>query len=249
VAEFVYPPVIATALGIFRALDLRFSVDGAEHIPVTGPAVLAANHVSYLDFTFVGFAAHHRRRFVRFLAKRSVFDSRLSGPLMRGMHHIPVDRQAGAGAYREAMEALRAGELVGVFPESTISRSFVPREFRSGAARMAAQSGAPLIPMVTWGGQRLWTSGRSPRIRRHVPITIRIGEAVPIPAGADPRAVTATLRERILALADEAQRGYPELPGPGEDWWLPKHLGGTAPDPSEAAAIELAAIAGRRSSR
>src|SRR5881397_2242559 len=110
--ERTYPAVIRLALGLFRALDFRIDLGGAHHIPASGGAVIAANHVSYFDFMLVGYAARPHR-LVRFMAKKSVFDHRVSGPLMRGMHHIPVDRSAGASAYTAAVDALRAGELVG----------------------------------------------------------------------------------------------------------------------------------------
>src|SRR5437763_15818051 len=107
--ERVYPPVIRVALMLFRVLGVRFDLRGMENIPPRGGAVLASNHVSYLDFMFVGLPPHRaHRRFVRFMAKRSVFDHRVRGPLMRGMHHLPVDRAAGAAAYRPALDALRA---------------------------------------------------------------------------------------------------------------------------------------------
>ena len=139
-SDYVYPPVIAAAKAMFRVLDLRLSVDGAEHIPTSGGAVIACNHVGYLDFIFCGWGAQPARRLVRFMAKKSVFDHRISGPLMRGMHHIPVDRDAGLASYRQALAALKDGEVVGVFPEATISRSFTIKDFKSGAARMAASA-------------------------------------------------------------------------------------------------------------
>ena len=154
--EWVYRPIIRVALGLFRLLGFRFTVIGAENIPADGGAVLASNHVSYFDFMFVGLPAHYRgRRLVRFMAKKEVFENKISGPLMRGMHHISVDRAAGLGAYRLAVEALQEGELVGVFPESTISRAYIPRPFKSGAARMAIEAGVPLLPVVVWGGHRV----------------------------------------------------------------------------------------------
>jgi 1-acyl-sn-glycerol-3-phosphate acyltransferase len=107
--ELVYPPVIGVARLLFRALDLRITVTGAENVPRSGGAVLASNHVSYLDFVFCGLAGRHRRRLTRFMAKQEVFAHPVAGPLMRGMHHIPVDRSAGAGSFRHAAEALRAG--------------------------------------------------------------------------------------------------------------------------------------------
>jgi 1-acyl-sn-glycerol-3-phosphate acyltransferase len=223
-----YRAVIRTALGLFRALDFRITLDGAEHIPTTGGAVVAANHVSYFDFMLVGYAALPDR-LVRFMAKKSVFDSKVSGRLMRSMHHIPVDRRAGASAYAAAVTALRNGELIGVFPEATISRAFTPIPMKSGAARMAIDADVPIVPVVTWGAHRLWTKGRKPRLQRHVPVTIRVGEPILPLAGEDAPALTARLADTLTRMIDEVQRAYPEQPTPGQEWWLPAHLGGTAP--------------------
>ncbi|SDM64762.1 lysophospholipid acyltransferase family protein [Allokutzneria albata] len=238
-AEIVYPPVIALAKTMFRVLDMRIRVEGAEHVPNEGAAVLASNHVSYLDFIFCGLGAQPANRLVRFMAKKEVFDNAVAGPLMRGMHHIPVDRRAGEAAYDQALAALRSGEVIGVFPEATISRSFTVKEIKSGAARMAAAAGAPLIPMAVWGTQRMWTKGRPRALgTRHLPITILIGEPLHPTAEQDPNEVTAELRTRMAALLDEAQRGYPETPAPDQTWWQPAHLGGSAPTPEEAAALD-----------
>ena len=238
--EIVYPPVIAFAKLTFRALDYRITIDGANHVPRAGGAVLVSNHVSYLDFIFCGYGAQPSRRLVRFMAKKSVFDHAVSGPLMRGMHHIPVDRAAGQASYEEAIAALKNGEVVGVFPEATISRSFTIKEMKSGAARMAAATGTPVVPMAVWGTQRLWTKGR-PRTmtRRHTPISIVIGEPLhPTPADRAEDVMT-ELRVRMTALLDRAQRDYPDTPaGPDDAWWLPAHLGGTAPTPAEAADLD-----------
>lgn len=175
--ELVYPPVVIASKALFRILDLRLSVTGAEHVPRTGGAVLASNHVSYLDFIFCGYGAQPAKRLVRFMAKKSIFDHRIAGPLMRGMSHIPVDRAAGAESYDQALAALRSGEVVGVFPEATISRSFTVKGLKNGAARLAAAAGVPLIPVSLWGTQRLWTKGRPRTLnRRHVPVSIDLGE-------------------------------------------------------------------------
>jgi 1-acyl-sn-glycerol-3-phosphate acyltransferase len=249
VTEWVYRAVIRTALGLFRLLGFRFSIEGEEHVPAVGGAVLASNHVSYFDFMFVGLAAHPKRRFVRFMAKKSVFDSPVAGPLMRGMHHIPVDRSAGASSYAVAVRALAAGELVGVFPESTISRSFVPRAVKTGAARMAIESGAPLLPIVTWGGQQVWTAGRRPRWKRRVPVVIRVGPAVPVTPGTTVPQLTERLHATLTAMARDVQQSYPAPTEVGDDWWQPAYLGGTAPTPEAATAIERDAIAGRLARR
>lgn len=238
-AEIVYPPVIGAALTLFRALDLKVRIEGADRIPRTGGAVLASNHISYLDFIFAGLAARPAERLVRFMAKKEVFDHRVSGPLMRGMHHIPVDRAAGASAFGAALKALKAGEVVGVFAEATISQSFTIKEIKNGAVRMAVAAKVPLVPVALWGTQRLWTKGRPRRLlQRHVPITILVGEPLHPKRGDDYDAVTAELRGRMAELLDRAQRTYPEIP-PGA-WWQPRHLGGTAPTPEEAAELEAA---------
>lgn len=232
-SDRVYPPVIALAKTMFRVLDLRITVQGAEHIPATGGAVLACNHISYLDFIFCGFGAQPARRLVRFMAKQEVFAHSIGGPLMRGMRHIPVDRDAGLASYKAALEALKKGEVVGVFPEATISQSFTVKEIKNGAGRMAAAAGVPLIPMALWGTQRLWTKGRPKTLtKRHLPVSILVGEPM-YPQRRDNAAEVATqLHERMSLLLDQAQRDYPESPsGPEERWWLPAHLGGGAPTP------------------
>jgi 1-acyl-sn-glycerol-3-phosphate acyltransferase len=238
--DLVYPPVITAAKTMFRVLDLRLTVEGSHHVPRTGGAVLASNHVSYLDFIFCGYGAHESRRLVRFMAKDSVFRHRVSGPLMRGMKHIAVNREAGAESYAAAVGALRRGEVVGVFPEATISRSFTVKELKNGAARMAQEAGVPLLPVALWGTQRLWTKGRPRTLtRRHTPITILVGEPID-PAGyPDANALTVELKSRLAALVDRAQREYPDRPAGAPDaWWQPAHLGGAAPTPEEAAELD-----------
>lgn len=238
--EIVYPPVVAAAKAMFRILDLRLQVEGGHHVPRTGGAVMASNHISYLDFIFCGLGALESRRLVRFMAKQEVFTHRISGPLMRGMRHIPVDRRAGAESYMAAVSALKRGEVVGVFPEATISRSFTVKDLKTGSARMAQEAGVPILPVALWGTQRLWTKGRPKNLtRRHTPITIIVGEPMDPSAYADPTTMMADLRSRLTTLVDQAQREYPEKPaGPEDSWWLPAHLSGTAPTPEEAAALD-----------
>ncbi|MEV6695250.1 lysophospholipid acyltransferase family protein [Micromonospora sp. NPDC051196] len=240
--ELVYPPVIAAAKTMFRVLDLRLTVEGGQHVPRTGGAVMASNHVSYLDFIFCGLGALESKRLVRFMAKDSVFRHRVSGPLMRGMRHIPVDRGAGAESYAAALAALRAGEVVGVFPEATISRSFTVKDLKSGATRMACEAAVPVLPVALWGTQRLWTKGHPRTLtRRHTPITILVGEPMDPAAYPDAGAMSAELKTRLEELVDRAQRQYPDQPADAADrWWLPAHLGGTAPTPEQAAALDAA---------
>ncbi len=239
-AEPVYRPVIGFARLVFAAQGLRFTVLGSEHVPRTGGAVMVVNHIGYLDFAYAGLAARPASRLVRFMAKQEVFDHRVSGPLMRGMRHIPVDREAGANSFRAAVAALRAGEIVGVFPEATISRSFELKEFKAGATRMASAAKVPLLPTVVWGSHRVWTKDHPKRLgRTRVPITISVGAPLDPPRGADAAAATDELRRRMESLLHDAQRDYPDRPrGDHDRWWLPARMGGTAPTPMEAARLD-----------
>lgn len=250
VADIVYPPIITSARIAFKLWGLKFDVVGSHHVPTEGGAVIASNHVSYLDFIFVGLGADESKRLVRFMAKDSVFENRVSGPLMRGMHHIPVDRSAGADAYDEALAALRSGEVIGVFPEATISRAFLIKDLKSGAARLSAQAGVPLIPMVVFGGQRMVSKGTPRSLRRGTSILITIGEPMYPRSTDDPDEVTQQLKAQLeLLLADTIDR-YPDAPRDDDDrWWLPANQGGTAPTLQQAAAQDAASAKARREAR
>ncbi|MEV7289030.1 lysophospholipid acyltransferase family protein [Streptomyces sp. NPDC093252] len=239
-AELVYRPVIGFARTLFKVWDLKIDCQGSENIPRSGGAVLVSNHISYLDFVFNGLAALPQKRLVRFMAKESVFRHKVSGPLMRGMKHIPVDRKQGETAYRHALESLRSGEVIGVFPEATISESFTLKSFKSGAARLAQDAGVPLVPMAVWGTQRLWTKGHPRNFKRsHIPVTVRVGEAMEASRDEYAGALTRRLRGRVQELLEAAQRAYPVRPkGTDDTWWIPAHLGGTAPTPEAVKAAE-----------
>jgi 1-acyl-sn-glycerol-3-phosphate acyltransferase len=242
VPELVYPAVIGLARVVFRAQGLRFTLQGTEHVPRAGGAVMVLNHIGYMDFTYAGFAALPAKRLVRFMAKKEVFDHRVSGPLMRGMHHIAVDRDAGSASFREALAALKDGEIVGVFPEATISRSFELKEFKAGAVRLAAAARVPLLPVVIWGSQRVWTKDHPKRLgRTRTPITVRVGAPLAVSPKADMAAVTDVLRDQMTTMLDEVRQHYPDQPaGPSDAWWLPAAMGGGAPTPEEAALIDAA---------
>lgn len=234
--EPVYTPVIGAARTLVAAMKWDVRVHGAEHIPTSGPALLASNHIGYLDFVFIGWGALERGRLVRFAAKKEVFDHRIAGPLMRGMKHIQVDRFGGAdAAVTASVEAMRRGEVVGMFPEGTISRSFLPAAGKTGAARMAMESGAPLIPTAVWGTQRILTKDRPKNLQRGVVIDVRYGAPVLCGPQDDPTEVTKRLMDAINKLVEAAAREYPQQPaGAGDRWWLPASLGGTAPTVEEA---------------
>ena len=238
--EPVYAPVVAACRLWFAAAGMRVEVTGAQHIPRTGGAVVASNHVSYLDFIFAGLAGVHAHRYVRFMAKQAVFDNPAAGPLMRGMKHIPVDRDAGSASFRTALSALRAGEVVGIFPEATISRSFTVKDLKSGAVRLAQASGTPLVPVAVWGGQRMLSKGVRRRLsRRGTHVLIAVGEPIPVPKGADGEALAEVLRTCLQDMLTELQLRSREQPRAGEDaWWHPAGLGGSAPTPEQAMALD-----------
>ena len=218
----------------WRALAIDIRPHDPHHIPAEGPAILASNHVGYLDFCFVALAPPTPRRQVRFVARHDIFEKRLVGWAMRTMRQIPVDVHGDpAPALAEAEVKLRQGEVVGMHPEGTISPSFVPRDGRTGTIRLAQRTGAPIVPVAVWGSHRLLTKGRPVRLRRGLAVVVRYGEPFH-PTTDDPIAATAELMERITALLDQAQSEYPQRPATGDDWWLPAHLGGTAPTPEEA---------------
>lgn len=248
--EPVYRPVIGLALALFKSMAWRISTSGTEHIPLSGPAVIATNHVGYLDFTFVGYAARERKRLVRFMAKQEVFEHPIAGPLMRGMKHIPADRFGRTElAIERSVDAVQNGEIVGMFPEGTISRSFVPRIGKTGAARIAMKAGAPLIPGAVWGSQRILTKGRPKNFERGVDISVDFGPPLEYGDGDDPQSVTDALMVRITELVSIAEKRYPVHPPPGDDWWVPAHLGGSAPTVEEADALAEKERAERRAKR
>jgi 1-acyl-sn-glycerol-3-phosphate acyltransferase len=231
-ADLVYPPVVVALKSLWKALGLKFDFQGQEHLPDQnhGGAVLAMNHISYLDFALVGTAALPMKRYVRFMAKKEIFNNKLAGPLMRGMHHISVDRSNGSASLVAAMRALRDGEIIGIFPEGTISVSFEIKELRSGAVRLAQGAGVPVIPTIIWGSQRLWTKKvKRNLMQRGVPISVTFGEPIYFEKGSDVEAGEAILREAMVKMLHEVQEKYPDS-HQGQRW-APVRLGGTAPAP------------------
>ena len=230
--EPVYGSVIRIALGLWAAEGLKFEVTGAENVPRTGGAVIALNHTGYMDFTYAGLPAWiNGKRKVRFMAKKEVFDDRIGGPLMRAMKHIPVDRANGKPSYDTAVDYLKRGELVGVYPEATISRSFEIKAFKTGAARMALDAGVPIVPTVIWGAQRVWTKGHPKNLGRSN-AAIHIGVAEPIEPHGDPASLTEELHKVMSEKLLVVQDGYP--PRPAGAFWVPARLGGGAPTLEEA---------------
>ena len=229
-ADLVYPPVIVAVKAFWKHLGLKFDFEGEENVPREGGAILAMNHVGYLDFALVGTAALPANRYVRFMAKKEIFDNKIAGPLMRGMHHICVDRSNGSASFVAALRALRGGEIIGIFPEGTISVSFEIKELKSGAVRLAMGAGVPVIPTVIWGSQRIWTKKvKRNLLRKNVPITVAFGAPLYFDKQTDVETGEKLLRETMIAALHKIQERYPDS-HEGQRW-APVRLGGTAPAP------------------
>src|SRR5947209_5722888 len=225
--------VLATGTGI--------SFSGVENIPARGGAVIAINHTSYVDFLPAALAVYRRKRRLRFMIKAEMQQVKVVNFLIKHTRTIPVDRGAGADAYAVAVQRLREGELVGVYPEATISRSFELKEFKTGAARMAREAGVPIVPVIVWGAHRIWTKDHPRNVgRKKVPIMVQVG--APLRADQDIARTNAALRESMTALLYQAQQHYPH---PAGAYWVPRRLGGGAPTLAEAAQIEADEAAAR----
>ena len=165
--EPIYSTAIAAGRGIFGLFRLRPSVTGLTHLPDAGGAVIAITHFGYADFALVEWMTWRKnRRHIRFMAKKGAFDKPVVGWLLRGMRHINVDMTAGAQAYADAVRALSAGELVGVFPEGGVNASFTVRDLKTGAARMAQEARVPIIPVAVWAATGCSPRTTSPRSER-----------------------------------------------------------------------------------
>ena len=235
--DLTYPTIILAAKTAFRALGQRIVMTGTEHVPRQGGVMLAVNHIGYVDFIYGGLAANPSGRKVRFMAKRELFDHAVTGPIMRSMHHIEVDRGEGLASYDRAVQYLRDGEAVGIFPEATISRAFVLKEFKTGAVRIAASAGVPLVPVILWGTQRMITKDHPKDFSRGKTIAIHVGEPLH-PTGEKAGAETAELHRVMSRMLDETIRSYPADEQPPGSWWLPAEYAGSAPTLEEAARLD-----------
>lgn len=192
----------------------RFDFAGTSHIPKRGPAIVVANHRSYFDAVALGLAVIRSGRVPRALAKKEIFDAPVLGQAFRALGQICVDRKVGGGnALGLAEHALRGGEVVVVLPQGTIPRGeafYSPKlEGKSGAARLAAASGAPVIPMGIWGTEQVWPrSSRLPNMTNllHPPtVRVRVGPPVTGLTG-DFTADTETMMSAISALLPAESR-------------------------------------------
>ncbi len=230
-AEWIVPPAVAMQ-------GTKFTYQGLENLPARGGALLAQNHTSYLDWLPTKLAVKERGRRMYFMIKAEMADVKAVSYVIKHARLIPVDRRAGHGALEVAVQRMREGQLIGMHPEATISRSFELREFKTGAARMALEAQVPLIPVVVWGAHRIWPKDHPKKVfRNKVPITVAAGRPLQPRGTADQ--LNAALRQAMNALLYRVQDEYPHSRG---EYWVPRRLGGSAPNQDDSRAIRLAEL-------
>jgi len=231
----------------FRAVGLDLRIEGLENLPSSGPAIVASNHVGYVDFAFVMLAPPRPRREMAFLTRGDLFERRLVGPALRMLGQIPVDQHGDpALAMRAAEEHLAAGGIVGLHPEGTINPTFLPLQGKSGAVRLAQRTGAPIVPTAVWGSQRLLTKWRPARIpERGIEVRVIYGEPFTAPAGPASR----TTRELMTRITTLVERAISDEAAPAGSWWVPAAHGGGAPRLAEVTERLAAQVRERRARR
>ncbi|MGO9383167.1 MAG: lysophospholipid acyltransferase family protein [Mycobacterium sp.] len=232
--EWVLPPIVAVN-------GTKFTFQGLENIPARGGALLAQNHTSYLDWLPTMLSTRERGRRMYFMIKAEMADVKAVNYVIKHARLIPVDRRMGHDAFEVAVQRLREGELIGMHPEATISRSFELREFKTGAARMVLEAQVPIVPMIVWGAHRIWPKDHPKKLfRNKIPITVAAGR--PLPPQGTAEQLNAALRQAMNALLYRVQEEYPH---PDGEYWVPRRLGGGAPNQDDSSALRIAELAER----
>ena len=246
--EPVYGTCIQLVRLIFRVQGLKITVSGAENLLASGGAVIAINHTGYLDFTFAGLPTYQQGlgRKVRFMAKQEVFDSKITGPIMRSLRHIPVDRQDGAASYEvrgSEFERRRAGRRL---PRSDHQPQLRDQGIQSGRRPDGDRGRGADHPAHRLGCAADLDQGPPKKLwRPKVPITVLVGEPIePTLAMAE---LNDLLHSRMQHLLERAQEQYG--PHPAGEFWVPHRLGGGAPTLAEAARLDAEEAAVRAAHR
>lgn len=181
----------------------RWNIEGIEHIPSDSGAILAFNHIAYLDPLAAAFIVDRAKRRPRFLAKSELFKDKRIAWILRGAKQIPVKRGTTQApmALDRAVEALRSGEIVVIFPEGTITNDpdLNPASAKSGTARLAIATGVPVVPAALWGTANVWGKGSQKSWRPRQDICVRVGPPLDLSGHSeDPHGWTAA-GEQVMA--------------------------------------------------
>ena len=258
-----YRFIVRTGLVLRWLFRIRVLITGQEHLPQPGRlkvsprgrsrpvvpgqgAVVAITHFGYLDFAFAEMLLWwNNRAQLRFLITQGAADHWFAGPAVSAAGHVVVGYGSGTHAYDAAVARLKEGEYIGILPEAGVSRSFTVRECKTGAVRMAAEAGVPIIPVSVWGAHRLMTRHHafSPWRAWRAPVRIHVGEpllpgSLPDPAD-DAQPATARLAKTLQDGIDAGIAGFPLQPAPGA-WWMPAGRGGGAPTEEERRRLDEA---------
>lgn len=253
--KYVYRGIVLTgvlARALFRVpvipsglenLPADEDIRGLDRRVVPGKgAVVAITHFGYLDFVFAEYLMWRKLKVhMRFLVTKKAASKKIVAAACDWCEHITVDRANGAAAYTESVEKLRRGDYLAVLPEAGVSRSFTVRQLKTGAVRMAAEAGVPIIPVSIWGSHRMLTRGHGLSARRvwRTPVRVHVGEIFTVDPEAPVAEETARLQQALQEGIDRCIDTYPEKPEPGA-WWMPLSRGGGAMDPREQAVLDSA---------
>ena len=207
-SELTYSTIIRLAKLGFRVLGQQITVTGLEHLPRTGGALVAVNHIGYVDFVYAGIPIDKIGRRPRFMAKRELFDHRLTGPIMR-----PAATSRSTAPTANARWPSRRSSSTAARSSASSPRPPSPGRWRSRTSRPARPGSphaadVPLLPLVLWGTQRLMTKDHDRDLSRGTAITVSVG--APVPLTGDAVADTAALRTAMSGLLDDAIRSYPQ---------------------------------------
>lgn len=205
---------------------------GADHVPADGGVIIAVNHLSHADPLVVAHFVYDAGRWPQFLAKQSVFDIPVLGWLLRQVRQTPVQRGTtdAARALDAAVAAVQAGDAVVIYPEGTTTRQpdLWPMRGKTGIARLWLATGAPVIPVVTWGPHTLFDPRtRKLRPRPRTPVTVVAGPPVDLsgyeqaePTTAALTKITGVVMQRLAQMLAEIRGGDPP------PLWSPAKEGG-----------------------
>lgn len=195
-------------------LWFRWHYEGVERIPRHGPVVVAANHISYLDPIAHALLLVRVGRRPRFLAKEELFRAPFVGAVMRGAGQISVSRGSGSHEpLQSAIDAVRAGECVVVYPEATVTGNpdFTPMKGKTGIARLALGAGAPVLPIAIWGSAPVWQRGGRRNLKFGRPIWLKVGEPIDLSSYGDPGRNPTVSRRATDAIMAELGRMVSDL--------------------------------------